>query len=121
MAIRFIGKKTQNRVIRPIPNAWVRRTVISEPISQPTEDKLEDEDKIDSEESKQRASAPRKTKKKTSDNMADERITKVQQVLDVNNLPKKQVRVEKKDKGLYERAENSVTLITEDDKMILND
>lgn len=36
-------------------------------------------------------------------------------------LPKRRVKVEKKDKGLFERTENSTILITEDNKMMLND
>ena len=34
---------------------------------------------------------------------------------------KKGVKVEKKDKGLYERTEESTILLTEDNKMLLND
>ena len=108
MAVRFNGKKAQNKFIRPIPNAWIRRTIAVAPSAEQTDEK--EEEKV--EEAK---------KKNTENNMADKRIAQAQQVLDVNQLPKKQVRVEKKDKGLYERAENSVTLITEDNKMILND
>lgn len=36
-------------------------------------------------------------------------------------IPKKKVKVEKKEKGLIERTENSTILITEDNKMMLND
>lgn len=36
-------------------------------------------------------------------------------------IPKRRVKVEKKDKGLFERTENSTILITEDNKMMLND
>jgi len=36
-------------------------------------------------------------------------------------LPARKVKVEKKDKGLYERTENSTILITEDNKIMLND
>lgn len=118
MTVRFNGKKAQNKFIRPIPNAWVRCTVVSAPVTEQTDEKMEE-----ATEQVEKTTAPqRKAKKKnTENNMADKRIAQVQQVLDVNQLPKKQVRVEKKDKGLYERAENSVTLITEDNKMILND
>lgn len=40
---------------------------------------------------------------------------------DDTKLPKRKVKVEKKDKGLIERTENSTILITEDNKMMLND
>jgi len=36
-------------------------------------------------------------------------------------IPKRRVKAEKKDKGLIERTENSTILITEDNKMMLND
>lgn len=36
-------------------------------------------------------------------------------------LPKRKVKVEKKDKGLFERTENSRVILTEDNKMLLND
>ena len=36
-------------------------------------------------------------------------------------IPKRRVKVEKKHKGLIERTENSTILITEDNKMMLND
>jgi len=35
--------------------------------------------------------------------------------------PNSKVKVEKNNKGLYERTENSTILLTEDNKMLLND
>ena len=35
--------------------------------------------------------------------------------------PKKKVKVVKKDKSLFERTEDSTILLTEDNKMVLND
>lgn len=40
---------------------------------------------------------------------------------DETKVPKRKVKVEKKEKGLIERTENSTILITEDNKMMLND
>jgi len=40
---------------------------------------------------------------------------------DETKIPKRKIKVEKKDKGLIERTENSTILLTEDDKMMLND
>lgn len=40
---------------------------------------------------------------------------------DDTKIPKRKIKVEKKDKGLIERTENSTILITEDNKMMLND
>ena len=121
MAVRFNGKKAQNKFIRPIPNAWIRRTIAVAHSAEQTDEKVEEKVEETTEQVEKTASQRKAKKKNTENNMADKRIAQAQQVLDVNQLPKKQVRVEKKDKGLYERAENSVTLITEDNKMILND
>lgn len=54
----------------------------------------------------------------------DSKIDKVNGILDgkaESQYPERQVRIEKKDKGLYERTENSAILITEDNKVMLND
>lgn len=51
----------------------------------------------------------------------NEKIEKIEEILTVDKLPKRKVKVEKKDKGLIERTENSTILITEDNKMLLND
>lgn len=48
-----------------------------------------------------------------------ETIKQVEQIMDKPN--KKSVKIEKKEKGLYERAEDKVTIITEDNKCLLND
>lgn len=49
-------------------------------------------------------------------------ITELKNILgDESKLPKRKVKVEKKDKGLIERTEDSTILITEDNKMMLND
>ena len=52
--------------------------------------------------------------------MADERLKKIEAIVG-EKAPKRKVKVEKKDKGLFERTENSVTVLTEDNKMLLND
>lgn len=40
---------------------------------------------------------------------------------ETDKLPKRKVKVEKKDKGILERTENSRVILTEDNKMLLND
>ena len=52
--------------------------------------------------------------------MADERLEKIEQIMG-SKAPKRTVKREKKDKGLIERTENSTILLTEDNKMLLND
>ena len=51
----------------------------------------------------------------------DNRIKQMQDVLGCSELPQNRVKVEKKDKGLFEKTTESTILLTEDNKMILND
>lgn len=52
----------------------------------------------------------------------EDKIENINNILgDKEDLPKKKVKVEKKDKGLFERTENSTILLTEDNKMLLTD
>ena len=52
--------------------------------------------------------------------MDDERIEKIESIIGTK-APKRRVKVEKKDKGLIERTDNSTILLTEDNKMVLTD
>lgn len=54
----------------------------------------------------------------------NETITQMENILNnvkKEDLPKRKVKVEKKDKSLIERTENSKIILTEDNKMLLND
>lgn len=62
----------------------------------------------------------KENKEKKEKDMADERLKKIEAIVG-EKAPKRKVKVEKKDKGLFERTENSVTVLTEDNKMLLND
>ena len=59
---------------------------------------------------------------KNRENM-DSRFDKLAEIMDNGDkkMPKRKVKVEKKDKGLFERTEDSTILITEDNKLMLND
>ena len=52
--------------------------------------------------------------------MNDNKLNQVKDILG-DKYPERPVKVIKKDKGLYERTEESTILITEDNKMILTD
>lgn len=103
MAQKFIGKKPQNRYIRPICNTRIKRYVVqpeAEAVSENTE-----------------------TKKENTEDM-DKRISHINQVLAPANEKggkRRNTRVEKKADGLYEHAQDSVTVLTEDNKMLLKD
>ena len=60
-------------------------------------------------------------KRKTKETDMNDKIEQVKAALDIEKAPKRKVKVEKKDKGLYERTEESTILLTEDNKMLLND
>jgi len=93
---RFMGKNPRRKYIRPIPNRNVSNVVNVE--------KKTEENKIN----------------KQDKEMADERLEKIEQIV-AAKAPKRKVKIEKKDKGLFERTENSTILLTEDNKMLLND
>ncbi len=58
---------------------------------------------------------------KTYSAMEKDVLNNVNNILDGTELPKRKVKVEKKDKGLYERTSNSTILLTEDNKLMLTD
>ena len=95
MAIKFMGKNFPRKVVRQIPNRKFFHK-IGETIK---------------EENKE---------SKTDTEMADERIEKIESIIGTK-APKRRVKVEKKDKGLIERTDNSTILLTEDNKMVLTD
>ena len=91
---RFIRKKKKKRYVRPNSNGCIPHNVASQ------EEIIE---------------------KKTKETDMNDKIEQVKTVLDIEKAPKRKVKVEKKDKGLYERTEESTILLTEDNKMLLND
>ena len=91
---RFIGKKITKRYVRPNSNRSIPHKV---------------------------ASQEEITEKKTKETDMNDKIEQVKDALDIEKAPKRKIKVEKKDKGLYERTEESTILLTEDNKMLLND
>ncbi len=91
---RFIGKKITKKYVRPNSNRGIPHKVA------PKEEIIE---------------------KKTKETDMNDKIEQVKAALDIEKAPKRKVKVEKKDKGLYERTEESTILLTEDNKMLLND
>lgn len=52
----------------------------------------------------------------------DEKLLKAQELLGMESqIPQPTVRYEKKERGLYERTSKDTILITEDNKVMLND
>lgn len=98
MAIKFMGKNPHRKVVRQIPNKKSSNRINMFNEQKAEENKIEKSDK----------------------DMADERLEKIEQIMG-SKAPKRTVKREKKDKGLIERTENSTILLTEDNKMLLND
>ena len=97
---KFFGKNPHKKYVRQFPNSIVKHVI------QPRVDNIET-----NEENKEI---------KTNQEMADERLEKIESIIGTK-APKRKVKIEKKDKGLIERTENSTILLTEDNKMVLND
>lgn len=104
MVQRFLGKKPLKKYVRPLRNSAIPHKVTIE------------QSKIDE---KEEEVAENKEINNTED-MNDERLAKVEELAGVK-APKRKVKLEKKDKGLIERTENSTIVLTEENKMMLND
>ena len=53
--------------------------------------------------------------------MANDKLKNIKNILDGQELPDKNVKVLKRETGLFERTSNSTVLITEDNKLMLTD
>ena len=94
MAVRFMGKNPQRRIVRQIPNKKISHRI---------ETIKEENNEL-----------------KTDKEMADNRLEKIEEIMGTK-APKRTVKREKKERGLIERTENSTILLTEDNKMVLTD
>lgn len=98
----FFGKRTHRKYVRPIP-----ASSIVHKIQKPTE--IKEKEIVDEN---------KKTKEKV--NMADERLEKIEKIVGAK-APAKKTKIEKKDRGLIERTEESTVVLTEDNQMLLTD
>ena len=100
---RNITKSIQTKYVRPIkrkPTLIVEKPIIKEKVDE----------------------IIKENKKEKQEDMNNIEISQVDALLQSeDNKPKRKVKIEKKDKGLYERTENSRIILTEDNKMLLND
>lgn len=102
MANRFFGKNPHRKYVRMLPNRNVKHVV---------EKNAEEEKELKNE---------KENKENNKDSNMDERLEKIE-ALTGSKAPKRKVKIEKKDRGLLERTDNSTILLTEDNKMLLND
>lgn len=129
MATRFIGKNLAKKVVRPIKNAVkygkksngddkkaivvaTDNKVVEEIVTKETVTKEAVINKTPKKENKKQ--------KKNKDMVNENKLSQMEAII-ATELPKANVKVEKGDKGLYERTENSTILLTEDNKMLLTD
>lgn len=97
--LRFIGKRPYKKYVRPINNRALKHKVKQE------EQQVKENNNVEKEEKE----------------VMNSKIEQIENILSDEKLPKRKVKVEKKDKGLLERTENSVVVLTEDNKRLLND
>lgn len=134
MSQRFISKHGRRKLIRPVRNSMILNKIeVSAPemdVPSVTETNVAEEKALEGVEKPKATRKPRRKKEtkpvvenneQNVENM-NENIEKIKKIVGQDvEIPERQVKIEKKDKGLIERTENSAILITEDNKMILND
>ena len=129
MATKFIGKNLGKKVVRPIKNAvkYGKKSNGDDKkaIAAATDNKVVEE--IVTKETVTKETVINKTpkkenkkQKKNKDMVNENKLSQMEAII-ATELPKANVKVEKGDKGLYERTENSTILLTEDNKMLLTD
>lgn len=127
MVTRFIGKNLGKKVVRPIKNAvkYGKKSNGDDKKAIVTDNKVVEE--IVTKETVTKEAVIKKTpkkenkkQKKNKDMVNENKLSQMEAII-ATELPKANVKVEKGDKGLYERTENSTILLTEDNKMLLTD
>lgn len=124
MATRFIGKNLAKKVVRPIKNAvkYGKKSNGDDKkaIVVATDNKVVEEIVTKEAVIKKTLKKENKKQKKNKDMVNENKLSQMEAIM-ATELPKANVKVEKGDKGLYERTENSTILLTEDNKMLLTD
>ena len=133
MSIKFMGKTSRTKIIRPMLNRVFQKNITKFEeekktgveilkVSRDLPEKIKKESENITEKP---TKAPRKTRvkkenKELNESKMDDRLEKIEGIVNAK-APKRKVKVEKKEKGLIERTQNSTILLTEDNKMLLND
>ena len=124
MATKFIGKNLSKKVVRPIKNAVKygkksngddKKVIVAA-----TDNEVVEEIVTKEIVTKETPKKENKKQKKNKDMVNENKLSQMEAII-ATELPKANVKVEKGDKGLYERTENSTILLTEDNKMLLTD
>ena len=129
MVTRFIGKNLGKKVVRPIKNAVKygkksngddKKAIVVATDNKVVEEIVNKETVTKEAVIKKTPKKENKKQKKNKDMVNENKLTQMEAII-ATELPKANVKVEKGDKGLYERTENSTILLTEDNKMLLTD
>ena len=129
MVTRFIGKNLGKKVVRPIKNAVKygkksngddKKAIVTATDNKVVEEIVTKETVTNEAVIKKTPKKENKKQKKNKDMVNENKLTQMEAII-ATELPKANVKVEKGDKGLYERTENSTILLTEDNKMLLTD
>ena len=122
MVTRFIGKNLGKKVERPIKNAvkYGKKSNGDNKKAIVTDNKVVEEIVTKEAVIKKTPKKENKKQKKNKDMVNENKLSQMEAII-ATELPKANVKVEKGDKGLYERTENSTILLTEDNKMLLTD
>lgn len=129
MATKFIGKNLSKKVVRPLKNAVKygkksngddKKAIVAATDNEVVEEIVTKEIVTKETVTKETPKKENKKQKKNKDMVNENKLTQMEAII-ATELPKANVKVEKGDKGLYERTENSTILLTEDNKMLLTD
>lgn len=115
MATRFIGKNIRKKIVRPMKNSVKHKNYIAA-----KEYKLVEEAKKDKKQEESISSKDNKKQKKNKDMVNENKLTQMESIIGTST-PKANVKIEKADRGLYGKTEESTVIMTEDNKMLLND
>lgn len=121
MTTKFIGKNIRKKVIRPIKNSVkYRKYNQTATYSSPKIEEEVNETEIINVVEETAVKKENKRQKKNKEMITENKLAQMEAIAGTD-IPNAKVKVEKGDKGLYERTENSTILLTEDNKMLLND
>ena len=129
MATKFIGKNLSKKVVRPIKNAVKygkksngddKKVIVAATDNEVVDEIVTKEIVTKETVTKETPKKENKKQKKNKDMVNENKLSQMEAII-ATELPKANVKVEKGDKGLYERTENSTILLTEDNKMLLTD
>lgn len=115
MATRFIGKNIRKKIVRPMKNSVKHKNYIAA-----MEYKLAEEAKKEEEQEEVIPQKENKRQKKNKDMVNENKLAQMESIVGTAT-PNANIKVEKADKGLHMKTEESTIVMTEDNKMLLND